>query len=540
MASDKELQKIERALQKVYKDAEKEAQAKLNAYNDKIRAQIKQIEDLEAVGRITQDEAYDMKSAIYMKPSRLKPLLANISADYTNANQTAMRIANGALPTVYAENYNEALLDIKDQATGQGFDIKGTWDLYDRDTVNRLATQKPDLLPTRSVNIPKDLRWNQNHIRSALVQGIIQGDSIDHLADRLQRVTDMNRSAAVRNARTMVTGAENAGRQESYDRMTKRGVKMRKVWMATHDSRVRDAHEVMDGQEVDEDEKFTDGEGNKIEYPGDPNAPACTVYNCRCTMHVKVVGFDFGKTEQKEATQQAEQQVEHQAEKPKQTKPSRKTTGEQLEYVGDTEDRNGWIQRTGKYKSSEQASEIRDAIDLYTGNFYKDIHNETAYGWEYKMPGLDESSHAGTTAGFYRDILNGYIENKNVPTYKGTIYRGLYISDGGGATGVEKIEAIIKSGTWVEPGITSFSSDIARAEGFAKTDQPLISGARVVLHCEDNTSGVPIAHLSGFTREQEVLVGSQRAHKGWNITNYTIEAGEEGTAPVYHIYMSEA
>lgn len=54
------------------------------------------------------------------------------------------------------------------------------------------------------------------------------------------------------------------------------------TWRATNDNRTRDAHAVMDGQEVGMGEMFVDGDGNEIEFPGDPNAPIETTANCRC------------------------------------------------------------------------------------------------------------------------------------------------------------------------------------------------------------------------------------------------------------------
>lgn len=295
MASgDKVLLGISKALRKTYKQAEQEARRRLNQYMTKFTADITAKRALLNAGDITQAEFNQWYAGRIAQGRRWKNLITAMASDYTHANENAMKMINGELPSVFVFTANEASEEIIDQLTGKALSkIKGTWELYDRDTIQRLATEDRKLLPTKSVDIPKDIRWNQRHLQSALTSGLLQGDSIDKLANRLQSVTDMNRNAAIRNARTMVTGAENAGRQTSYDRMTKNGVKMKKVWMATHDSRVRDAHEVMDGQEVDEDEFFIDGEGNKLMYPGDPNGDPSSVYNCRCTMHAKVKGFDF-------------------------------------------------------------------------------------------------------------------------------------------------------------------------------------------------------------------------------------------------------
>ncbi len=54
------------------------------------------------------------------------------------------------------------------------------------------------------------------------------------------------------------------------------------VWHATQDDRTRDSHAEMDGQEVAMGESFITGNGNALEFPGDPNGPPEEVINCRC------------------------------------------------------------------------------------------------------------------------------------------------------------------------------------------------------------------------------------------------------------------
>jgi len=44
----------------------------------------------------------------------------------------------------------------------------------------------------------------------------------------------------------------------------------------------------MDGQEVGLEEPFTDGDGNRLMFPGDPNAPPATTVSCRCVVTHRV------------------------------------------------------------------------------------------------------------------------------------------------------------------------------------------------------------------------------------------------------------
>lgn len=63
-----------------------------------------------------------------------------------------------------------------------------------------------------------------------------------------------------------------------------------KIWRVKRprDGRTRDSHEAMEGQEVKLGEKFVTGNGNLIEFPGDPAAPAEEIIGCRCWLETKV------------------------------------------------------------------------------------------------------------------------------------------------------------------------------------------------------------------------------------------------------------
>ena len=102
----------------------------------------------------------------------------------------------------------------------------------------------------------------------------------------------MNRDSAIRAARTAVTGAQNAGRLESYRAAEEMGIKLQKQWMATLDNRTRHDHAAADGQTVEEDKPFIVG-GYELMFPGDPKGPGHEIYNCRCTMIAVVVSVSL-------------------------------------------------------------------------------------------------------------------------------------------------------------------------------------------------------------------------------------------------------
>jgi len=584
--------------------------------------------------------------------------------------------------------------------------------LLDAHTVERLQREGDIKLPRKKVDIPKDERWNTKQMSSKLLQGILAGDDISTIANSLMQVIGNNAAAAVRNARTMVTGAENVGRLDSYEDLAEKGVVQKKVWIATADDRTRESHLLLDGEEVDIDKPFSNG----LMYPADPSGDPAEVYNCRCSMRDHIVGFrradgtislvgverdttsHAGKIEDEIAQRGLEKVAEVEKfdissvnvtledanedwfeyenanamaeyirtgvmpeedingiEIPKQrqlelakeaqliqdeassTKTSYKTLyrgmtmnedevramftpnemytfdtltatatdrnvaeiysnvensylenpvsvifeiqkpdgiygydrdgvevimpqGAQFRVVSNTMDENGvvhiglyakkgdnvlddfvpestpaeapaepverprvetqikgvyksqshdtrgeWLQDTLGY-SEEEADATLDAIRAYTmeGDVYSKIHNsDPAYASEI-------------------ETLNNLIENPNMPVYDGEIYRGLHILDADGISAHDQIQLICESGTWTEGGITSFSSNMAKAKQFATGGATghADEGLNVLIRIRSNQSGVPIQHLTGQRPEGEVLISSNVAQNGFNIVSY--------------------
>ena len=294
LQTDKELAKMERHLTEIYKRAEKETGTAWFNYLDNVEDEISKLREAYAEAKRSGDKK-EIKKAGKNLSAKLqektlfnqhyKDLTNQVAVQISHINETAAAYINGELPKIYAINYNEVADSVNSKVGGISFD------LVDQNTVKRLATQEENLLPYMEINGKKDVRWNVSKINSEVLQGIIQGESMTHVAERLANVLSMDEASAIRNARTTVTSAENKGRMDMLRDAQDKGVNMVKVWLATNDGRTREAHEDLNGQERPIDEPF-DSMLGKIMYPGDPDAedPA-NVYNCRCTLTYKVVGF---------------------------------------------------------------------------------------------------------------------------------------------------------------------------------------------------------------------------------------------------------
>jgi hypothetical protein len=211
-----------------------------------------------------------------------------IAQDLANRNGIAYSIINDYIPEVYAINGNWATYQIEHQTK-----INTSFELFDEQAIERLIRDKPNLLPKASVNVPLDMRWNKQNLTSAVMQSIIQGERVEQLAERLAAVSDMNQSSSIRNAKTMVTSAQNGGRQASYERAETFGINGEKVWVATLDGHTRAEHRALDGVRIGIHERFSNG----LMFPGDPDGEPASTYNCRCRMIEVFKDQDFSKFE---------------------------------------------------------------------------------------------------------------------------------------------------------------------------------------------------------------------------------------------------
>ena len=281
--TDEKLEEMEKRLSAIYSRAEKEIQKTADEYFARFAKQDEAKRKLVEQGKLTEEEYNKWRKGKVMYGKRFTEMKEQCAKQLLNVNQTAIAYVNGELPEVYAINYN-AIADSVDGVGGYSFT------LVDADTVRNLAVTDTSLLPYKELDPAKDIPWNMKKINAETLQGILQGESMDKIAKRIMNVQEMNKTQAIRSARTIVTGAENKGRQDSYKRAEEDGIIMKRRWIATNDSRTRHWHAELGGVEVDIDEPWVN-EFGEIMYPGDPSADPANTYNCRCSMRSVVKGF---------------------------------------------------------------------------------------------------------------------------------------------------------------------------------------------------------------------------------------------------------
>lgn len=287
--TDRELQKLEKRIAKVYQEARDDVADQIKAYFQRFQARDAAMQKRLAAGEITEEYYKQWRLNQIGRGRRFEDLRDKLAERFTDAYETAVAYVNDKTPGIYSLNRNYAAYTIEKEVGDVGFT------LWDEQTVRRLIVEEPDVMPyyppERAVRRGIDLAYGKSQITKNVTSSILQGLSIGQMADSLQtRVVTMSRVSAVRAARTAVTAAENAGRMDSYHAAEKMGIKLRKSWLATLDGRTRHAHAILDGQTVDVDKPFK-VDGRTIRFPGDPQAAPYLVYNCRCTLIADVKGI---------------------------------------------------------------------------------------------------------------------------------------------------------------------------------------------------------------------------------------------------------
>jgi hypothetical protein len=206
------------------------------------------------------------------KYDRLDKLCTQCAEILQDANNTATNFVTKSMQNVYKINYNG-------EAKRLGFGI------LDNTAVKNIMTGEINPFTKMSIAAGGDRSVIVRKLKSEITTSILKGESIPNMARRLKSAAEGYLGDTIRIARTETTRIENSARSSVGEQGKKLGFDMWKRWVATDDSRTREAHAKADGQEVPQDEPFI-VDGEKLLYPGDITfgASASNVINCRCTI----------------------------------------------------------------------------------------------------------------------------------------------------------------------------------------------------------------------------------------------------------------
>lgn len=137
-------------------------------------------------------------------------------------------------------------------------------------------------LTNKELKIQGVIQTVKEQIRKEIIEGYQGGESIDQIADRIRGVFDIAKSRARTIARTEVIGSVNEGR---FLAMNRSGFREQE-WFTAMDERVRAQHLPMHGKKIKVGEMWVMPDGSSLRHPGDWNASASQIINCRCCSFV--------------------------------------------------------------------------------------------------------------------------------------------------------------------------------------------------------------------------------------------------------------
>ena len=296
-AMDTELGRLEKDIASLYSNVQKEISAEFQKFTDTFKKEYDANRIKVAEGRMTQEEFSLWTQRKTLQSDLYKSTIDSVSKTLVKADQAAMAVVNGRLPSVVAQSYNFVQALGYEAAQKAGISA-GTFQVYNARSVQSLMKGDKNVLKPK-VDVTEDMRWNHDKINKAIATSIAKGDSIPDVAKRLQGVTNMDRNSAVRNARTAMTSAENLGRSEAADDLKEKGIPVEEVWSATYDNRTRDTHLMLDGTVRDENGVFgADFLAHPLRYPADPEGDPEEIYNCRCRLNIQLKGIDHSNDEE--------------------------------------------------------------------------------------------------------------------------------------------------------------------------------------------------------------------------------------------------
>lgn len=509
------LAEMERKIRREYTRAAVELQEKRERYMEEYEGErVKMMARVEA-GEITERQFRRWARDYAIGSQWYDSMIETLAQDLVEADRKAASVVNGYTPEAYAVNHNFGTYQIEKAGM-----VDTSFTLYDRQTVERLLREDPELVPRAEIDAKKDLRWNRQKVSSAVLQSILQGEGQDRVAERLASVVGMDMRSAMRVGRTVMTGAQNAGRVDSYRRAADMGIELRQEWLATLDMRTRHSHRRLDGERVAVGEEFSNG----CRYPGDPEGEAGEVYNCRCTLVPVVEGVDQSDAPRNSRIGKMsyeEWRNEHEAatEEPGRIRYGKfrdlSFMGDRLgRHVGDGSEMDPLVMiREDTGFDEKRSRQVVDDIDKWTTTHYGQIR-----------------SHADGTEDI-RNRIEEFLEAS--PKYKGTVWRGV----GLGRAEADRVLDALRSGERIDQqGMASWTTGIDWATEFANVNTMFRDdGVAVVFRLDENKSGVSINHIATIDNDEVlspegveyVLSGDIEWVDGTNGTGYWLVPVEE-------------
>lgn len=273
--TDKVMSALDKRTIKIYNEALKTAIKNEAKFLDKI----KQMNELEKKlpSDYTEEQIKGWRQGFANEQLRLKKVTANIANELANAGGTVSREIQDKMREVYGINRDFTTGLIQDTVPNASFVIHDT-----RQVDIILNDSQTPFSKIAYKNLGQD-KVIVERLGNQFAQAITLGESQQKIIKRIREVTGQSVSQARRVAQTERVRTQSQARFQTMEEAVEIGITIDKQW-STRMINSRDSHIAINGEIVANDDTFSNG----LLYPGEPNAPAEEVVNCRCVLIPKV------------------------------------------------------------------------------------------------------------------------------------------------------------------------------------------------------------------------------------------------------------
>ena len=282
--------KINKKLADLLKKADTNAERLIAAYERELTNNYKRALDeiKKLIAKMYEKYGDDVDYATMVSYNRLTNLELQIAGEIKKLTNENIKTTRTTLKSIFSEQF---------YLTGFAFESS-------LDTALGFGLLNPKVIEASLLNSLDRITWPDrmkdhaqqfvNQIRSELTQGLIQGEGYGKITRRIIDKTGINAGKIMRIVRTEGHRVQNAAQLVAYEKsdaaFERLGINAVKMWVATLDSKTRDTHQQMDGQQADSEGDFTLPSGVKTKGPG-LSGIAEEDINCRCTTVMQFKDF---------------------------------------------------------------------------------------------------------------------------------------------------------------------------------------------------------------------------------------------------------
>lgn len=265
--------KVERETDKILKNTENQI---IKVYSNAFKVMKKEMADIMAKIGVMENKPLAEKMVLINKHNRFDKLCKDIALEIKNANTTALGYVNSIKGNIYKINYND---------TAKRLNMPLLTNLE----VKEHLKEKQNPFINIAVEEEKDKNSIERKIKSEMLTGMLLGEGISKLTERLKNNTNKYANKTVGIARGNTTTYENEGINDAGAKAEQQGNKVWKRWIAVADDRTRPFHAMADGREKPFNEPFYIN-GEYLMYPSDRSLGATdkNIINCRCRIEIFV------------------------------------------------------------------------------------------------------------------------------------------------------------------------------------------------------------------------------------------------------------